>query len=317
MMERLLRQNSTARVLAVILGVVLWFYVNTEQNPTVSQSFRVPIQVRSLDPNLAVISVDPDTVTVVLEGRGQVISNISADDLTASISLSDAEPGPVVASVRVTTPTGVQLVEVHPAQVISVIEPVVEKRLPVELAVTGRVAPEFRAEPPRIVPREVLVRGGASLVAQVERVVTNIDVAGARSTLQEDLAIYAIDASGRQVPDVQLIPSQVRVSLVVEPLPPLAVLPLRAVLEGEPGDGYRIAGQVEINPSYVVVRASSEALSGQSRIPVGPINIEGAVEPVQVSVPVTVPDDVELVGPETVSVYVPIAPVAEPDGDDG
>lgn len=314
-MERLLQKNSTAKALAVILALVLWFYVITEQNPTISQSFRVPIQIRSLDPDLAVISVDPDTVTVVLEGRGQVIDSIDVDDLSAYISLADAEPGPTVASVRVNTPKAVQLVEVMPAQVISVVEPVVEARFPVELAVTGRVAPEYRADVPRLVPSQVLVRGGASLVARVERVVTNVDVSGARGTVQEDLAVYAIDASGRQVVDVQVVPREVKVSLQVEPLPPLAVLPIGVQTEGQPADGFKLINSVTVSPSYVVVRASSQALNEHARIMVGPVDIGDAAEPFEVSVPVVVPDDIELVGPETVTVYVPIGPVeSEADG---
>lgn len=308
-MDRLLQKTSTARILALILAIVLWFYVTMEQNPTVSQSFRVPIQVRSLDPNLAVISIDPDTVTVVLEGRGQVLDDIEADDIFAAIHLGEAEPGPVVASVRVSTPRGVQLVEVQPAQVVSVVEPVVQARFPVELAVSGRVAPEFRAGEPQVVPSEVLVRGGASLVERVERVVTNINVAGARATVQEDLAVYAIDASGRQVTDVQVIPSQVNVTLAVEPLPPLAVLTLEVALEGQPAPGYQVIGPPQVTPSYVVVRASSSELADRSKLVVGPVDIAGAREPVRTSLPVTVPEGIELVGPENVMVYVPIAPV--------
>ncbi|HEY8449522.1 MAG TPA: CdaR family protein [Bacillota bacterium] len=305
-MERLLRKNSTARVLSVVLAVVLWFYVVSEQNPTVAKTFRIPLEVRSLDPMLAVVSIDPEAVSVVVEGPGQVVNALTPEDFTATINLADAAPGPVVATVHVTAPNATQLVEVEPSQVISLVEPVVEARVPVELAVTGRVAPDFRAEEPEIIPPEVVVRGGSSLVARVERVVTNIDVGGARSTVQQQLALYAIDASGRQVPDVQIVPRHVTVTVPVRPLPPLALLPIQVRLEGQPANGYEVAAPAVSRPGYAVVRAESAVLAEITHVTTKPVDIRGARAPVEQSVELELPDGIELVGPERVHVYVPI-----------
>lgn len=316
-MERFLRNDNRVRVLSLVLGIVLWFYVSSEQNPTISRTIQeIPVEVRGLDVDLAVVNLDPATVSVSVQGPAQVVNNLTRDDFRASVQLTDAGPGPVVAAVRLERPQGVQLTAVEPSHVISLVEPVEEVTLPVELAVSGQPAPDFRAGEPRLSSGQVVVRGASSLVARVERVVTNVDIAGARETVSQSVVLYPVDASGRQVNGVRLIPDRVAVAVPVEPLPPLMVLPVQVVLSGEPAPGFQVAGEPTAVPGHVVVRAP-DGTPGLGPVPTEPVDISDARQPVEVRVAVDLPEGVEPVGAAEVLVYVPVAPVPEGDGGQG
>ena len=308
MMERLLRNDTHVKVLSVALAVILWFYVTTEQNPTVTRTIKeVPVEIRGLPPSLAVVNQDPATVTLVVEGPAQLVNTLDRSDFRASVHLADAGPGPVVAAVRVDRPQGVQLVEVAPSQIITLVEPVESVTLPIELAVRGRVAPDFRSGEARLSTGEVVIRGARSLVQRVERVVTNVDIAGARQTVVQTVTLYPIDAAGRQVTGVQVVPDRVTVTVPVEPLPPLSVLRIEVAVRGEPAPGYRVAGEPVAVPGYVVVRAPAGRLNGITSVPTQVVDISGARQPVEARVPVILPDGLEPVGPVEVLVYVPVA----------
>lgn len=315
-MERLLRNDSRVKVLSLVLGIVLWFYVSIEQNPTISRTIQeIPVEVRGLSVELAVVNLDPATVTVSVQGPAQVVNSLDRSDFRATVQLADAGPGPVVAAVRLERPQGVQLTGVEPSHVISLVEPVEEISLPVELAVRGQPAPDFRAGEPRLSSPRVVIRGASSLVARIDRVVTNVDIAGARETVSQSVALYAVDASGRQVNGVRLIPDRVAVNVPVEPLPPLMVLPVQVVLTGEPAPGYHVAADPTVMPGHIVVRAPEDR-AGLGSVSTEPVDLTDARQPVEIRVPVVLPEGVEPLGAPEVLVYVPVAPEPEP-GDDG
>lgn len=315
-MERLLRNDNRVKLLSLALSIMLWFYVSSEQNPTISRTIQeIPVEVRGLGVDLAVVNLDPEAVTVTVQGPAQVVNNLDRSDFRASVQLADAGAGPVVAAVRLERPQGIQLTEVQPPHVITLIEPVEEVSLPVELAVRGQPAPDFRAGEARLSSRRVVVRGAASLVARIERVVTTVDIAAARETVSQSVTVYALDAAGRQVNGVRLIPDRVTVNVPVEPLPPLVVLPVRVALTGEPAAGYRVAADPTVVPGHIVVRAPA-GQPGLGAVSTEPVDITDARQPVEMRVPVILPEGIEPVGAPEVLVYVPVAAEPEPGDDD-
>lgn len=315
MMERLLRRKSTTVAISVFLAVCLWLYVTYLQNPSDNRSFHdVPIDVLNVEGDVDVVQVDPPTATVTVMGPRRVLETMTRQQLSVFIDLSGAVPGTVVMPIQAITPQGVQVGEIRPAQTVVQIEPVQRVTLPIELVITGQPAPEYRALEPQILPQEIEVRGAASVVAQVERVVASIDISGEQATVEQAVQLFALTATGQQVQGVRLEPLQALVTVPIEPRPPLASLPIRPVITGAPAQGYVVSGPVQVRPDSAVVRGPDEVLAMLDAIPTEEIDIGGATETVQVAVPLALPDELELVNPQHVTVLVPIHPADEANG---
>lgn len=305
-MERLLASDAAVRVLSVLVAVLIWLYVTAQGAPAVTQTLRdVPVQWVNAPPGLAVTAVEPAEVTVVVRGSSRILAGMDATRLQATVNLRDAGPGRTPQVVHVRTPPGVQLVQVNPPQVAVHLERLAEREVPVALEVTGRPAAGLRTGEARIEPPTVRARGAVRVVASVQRAVAGVDVEGAERTVEQRVPLYAVDAEGRPVLGVTLVPDQVQVQVPVLRREPLHLVPVTVPLDGQPARGAEVVA-VRAEPGFVVVRGTEEAVARLGAVRTRPVSVEGAAATLERDVPVEPPEGVEFLGPETVRVTVVI-----------
>lgn len=319
MIERILERDLYVKIISVLIGIGLWLYVLYEQSPDVLRTVRdLPVQLEDLPEGLALVGVDPLEVAVTVRGTAGLIDDISEDDFTARVSLAGASAGQFARFVNVALPEGLQIVEVTPPQVIVFLEPVAQRRLRVEISVDGEPAEEYRSLEPFAFPSLIGISGAESLTAEVARVVSGVNISGARETVEfDDVRVYAIDATGRQVQGVTIDPPAVKITVPVEELPPRGMLPVEAALKGEPASGFEVQ-EVLVRPRSIPVRAPQPVLLSGGPITTEAVDLTGRSATFTTEVPLifpgaVIPDTED----EAVQVTVVIAPVAEPDDEGG
>ncbi|MEX2355928.1 MAG: CdaR family protein [Thermaerobacterales bacterium] len=287
MIERFLRRDNNVKILSLILALSLWLYVFLDQTPDVSRTIReLEILLENIPEGLAVVNVDPVHVSVMVRGNARLVNDLEREDFEAMLDLADAQAGQFARLVNLSVPDGVQQYEMMPPQVIVFLEAIRERYMPVELSVGGSPAENHLLGLPYRSPGEVRIRGADSLVDQVARVVTGVEINGAtESVVFEDVRVYPIDVTGRQVSGVTVRPEVIRVTVPVEPLPPERSLTVEALLTGRPAEGFEVTN-VRVRPQFVTARV--------------PESLQGRVDPVQTG-------SVDLTGRnETFTVVVPI-----------
>ncbi len=252
-MERILENDLAAKVLALLLAFLLWLRVSGELPPVQKQVTGVPVRVINVPAGLAVVGVEPESVTVYVRGRGRALDRANRDELAAVVDVRRAPPGRTAYAVEnVNVPRGVTLVDVRPARVVVALEQLEERQLPVAVRVTGRVAAGFRAGAPVAEPRRVSARGLRRDVRRVAGLAVDVAVDGADADVERVRPVRAVDSQGRIVEGVELVPPEVTVRVPVSQEPP------PAPPQGEaPGTAGVTPGAGEAEGGYVIVQGDA------------------------------------------------------------
>lgn len=295
-MDRLFNNNTTLKLMSVLLAVILWFQVAGELPQTQRMVRGVRVNMRSLPENLAVADIEPETITVYVRGRGQGFYQLSKEDFEAQVDLSGAHAGRLSYVVdRVEVPKGVTLADFQPGEVIVRTEPVVEREIPVTVAVRGKPASGYRVGLAKSAPLRVVVRGTERVVGSVRSVRAAIDIEGETSPVETDRPVTVLDADGDPVQGVTVSPKRVTVIVPVTENVVSRSLRVRPSVTGEPAKGYAIS-QVSTTPAEVVVKASEVALRRLTELATQPVVVDGATGDVYLNTSLVLPEGFEVVG---------------------
>lgn len=306
-MDKLLDNNLAAKLLSVILAVILWLQVSGDV-PQTQRSIRgVPVTVRNIPSNLAVATIEPDTITVFVRGKGRRFASLSREDFEAQVELGGAKAGRFSYVVeRVLVPRGVTLVDYSPAEVIVVLQPIVEREFPVQVRLHGTPQSGYRTGTVKVVPERVTVRGPEQALSQVASVVVDVSINGATTLLETSRAVQVLDSGGRPVGGVTVAPEKVSVAVPVSASTVTRTVPVRALVIGQPAAGKVVLG-VTTDIQSVTVEGTEQSLIGVNEILTEAVKVDNANETLTQVVPLHTPPGVRIIsGRDRVEVTVEI-----------
>lgn len=216
MLTSLLTENLPLKLLALLLGLIVYAHVYTEQE----QEFhlKVPLAVSGLSPDLVLLEPPPRDVELATRGTGKQFLKLKMQESRILVDLHGVRPGQVQ---RMLSPADVAFppgTEVHvtqildPKMVVLAVDTLVERSVPVEPALFGEPPDNFvLVEPPRVIPPWVSVRGPRSLVTPLAHLETEpFDLGVVRSSREVELPVVS------SLDGVTCDPASVSVSLLVE-----------------------------------------------------------------------------------------------------
>ncbi|MBS4007587.1 MAG: hypothetical protein KGZ45_04055 [Clostridium sp.] len=286
MMERLLKNNTVVKVFAFFLAMMLWVYVTGDalraNIPEVTRTFRnVPLTWFNLDERLEIMQI-PERIDVVLNGRADLINEITPENIKASVSLEGLGEGQHRIFPTAEVPRGVRVLSFFPQQVAVTLEVVESPQKPIVLEITGSPAAGFVMGEPRILPGAVFVRGPRSLLARVDRAKVTVNVEGADGDRVQMVPVQAVDAAGEVVNNLVVNPEIVEIMIPFSK--PQKTVPVRVPLSGEPAAGY-VVRQLTVTPAAVTLEGSEEDLAAISELITEPVNITNATGNITLELP--------------------------------
>lgn len=215
-MDKFFRSKYFTAIIAVFLAVAMWLVVTgdtiTRTMPSQKVFYDVPLEVEDLEKGLVVTEI-PNTVNITLEGLAEDIASVTLVDLEAYVDLAEREPGVHQLRVRGRPPRGISLVSFHPPEVEVVIESVVSKDYQVKFEFIGSPAEGWDVVGFNLEPVQVSVEGPSSVMEKVDSVHLTIDQSGIRDEYREELSPMVLDAQGREVTGVTMVPEKITVLL--------------------------------------------------------------------------------------------------------
>lgn len=301
------RENLGYRLLAIILSIILWLYVTSEQNPNTEYVVRIPLESENLGEGLVVANL-PAEVQVRVEGRKGLINNLLPKDIKAYVDLRAARIGDNTLPVQVSLPDGVALVRVNPPQVKVKVEQVKDLQLPVQANLTGTPAGGYRALDPVFKPSQVVVAGPEDMLKDIGKVYVEVNLDQARGNYLAQLPVKIVDREGRSLSRwLTVTPNSVEVFVpVIQDMPDKRVT-VRPRLVGEPAPGYQIK-RVILEPEVIEVFAPYNLLANLDYLNTTPINIGGARKNIIVESNLEIPQGIQLSSFPRVRVIVEIGP---------
>ncbi|MDI6745172.1 MAG: CdaR family protein, partial [Thermodesulfovibrionales bacterium] len=84
-MKRRLLENFGLKVTAVIMAIILWFFVISKGQSEIS--FDVPVELKNIPPGLESVKYGTKNVSVSLKGQDRLLRNIKPSDVRVHVDL--------------------------------------------------------------------------------------------------------------------------------------------------------------------------------------------------------------------------------------
>ncbi|MBZ9713845.1 CdaR family protein [Deinococcus multiflagellatus] len=249
--------NLGPKLLALGVSLTLWFVATADRRANVTQGFDVPVTVRdttgSGEEKRATSNLSPASVRVILSGRPERLRELDPGSVEAVVDVTGIPEGSFTQPVTVTPPTGTAVQRLTPTRVQGFVDTQVQRTLPVTLSVTS--PPESSVPRYVVSPTEASVTGAGRVLGAVARLVTSPAALAAGG--EQEVALIALDRSGRPVSGVTVRPSTVTVRRLDTGELPVKTVP---VVLNTPPRTLRVVA-VSLQPSTVRVVAAPELLA--------------------------------------------------------
>lgn len=191
-------RNLWLKVLAVVLGALLWFTVSGQQAERTVPG--VPVVYHNKPASLELTS-RTQFVDIHVRGLDNQLRTIQSRDFEVRVDLTDVQPGEQTITLRtdqVATPLGIEVTQVDPGSANVVLEPSGSADLPVRPHVDGTPASGFLVSEIAVEPLTVTVVGPARRLAGTTSATTErVSIDGAKSTVVANVGVGVLDSALR------------------------------------------------------------------------------------------------------------------------
>lgn len=300
-------QNILWFAASLALAFFVWMIATTQNDPVTERVFReIPVQIEMNDGMIVANQSEITPIRVTVRARKSVNDALTSNDITARIDTRGLEPGQytIELDVRVARPAAV---DTSP------------KQYPVELVQRQSrqksVVPNIISNPPTgftyspgditYSERQVLVSGTDAQVNAVDHLTFDLDLGQQRSDFNADLPLYAVDANGRRVNNVEIAQQTVNVTVDIVEVPgefEIPVIPDIDYSSLAPGYTARLGN---FRPETVSISVPPER-SNQSPnyIYTERIDLSGRTDDITISVSLRTEDGVTLLNNQQIEVTI-------------
>lgn len=307
--------NLRTFLLALILGVSVWISAVTGADPDEVRIYpeMIPLEIIGNDPSLIITSDIPSAVEVTLRAPSSVWEQLTAQDssVQATLDLSELSAGSHTVEIQIRVlERPYQIVLVDPKTVTVVLEPLATLTLSIEQSLSGLPAIGYQAGDVKVEPTLVVISGPESLVNQAARARVLVDLDGIREDIDQSNPIQIVDASNSIIRGLSVTPENARVTVPVSQQGGFRDVAVKVVVTGQIAAGYRLEN-ISVFPPVVTVFASDPELvtSLPGILETQPLDLQDANEDITTRLALNLPENVTLVGAQTVEVTVGISPI--------
>ena len=197
-MRTWLLDNLGLKLLSIVLAVFLWAVVVGEQKVEVTMN--IPLEIRGLPRNLAMVNEPPDTLEIRVRGPKTLVSTLSPSEIVLERLPRNFVEGENIIPIRpemVHVPRGIEVEDVTPHRVRVVLDTIVEREVEVSPRVEGMPADGYVVKRVTSSPARIRMAGPRSDLRRLTRIYTvpiNLDGHNASFT-----ARAMLEPVGRQV----------------------------------------------------------------------------------------------------------------------
>ncbi|TXK79123.1 YbbR-like domain-containing protein [Paenibacillus sp. N3.4] len=313
-MDKWLRNTNVVRVVALIIGILLWVVVHMDQTNLSGNSplrereetiNNVAITTKYDESHYFISSMTPSNVQVILSGKEASVKKVTTNNnYQIELDLTQVGKGDQQLMLKaVGFPSDVD-VQIVPRTVHVVIEELQMKEVPVVINLKGTPAAGLKAGQPIVKPNKVYITAPTSKLGQIENVRGEVSVDKAQSAVTKQVRLQAFDKDGKEV-TVNMNPSVVDVEVPITS--PFQTIPLQIKITGEPPKGFAIS-QVTQNPDKITVYGTQDVVDKLEFYQGPQLNVQDIKETKDYSLDIPLRNKVTQLDPAKVTVHVEVVP---------
>jgi YbbR domain-containing protein len=310
-------RNVRTFLLSLVLGVSVWVSAVSAADPNEVHTYPRPIllEVIGQDPSLVLTSEIPQTVEVSLRAPRSVWESLSAreNSVRAVLDLSGLSAGEHTRQIQIMVDMRpYQIVLKNPSSVTVVLESLASQTFPVSLSLSGQPATGYQVGEATMNITQVAVSGPDSLVRQIRRARVAINLDGVRESIDESVPVQILDAQNNILRELTINPESVHVNVPISQQGGFRDVAVKVVVQGQQAAGYRIEN-ISVFPPVVTVFAEDPELVSQlpGIVETQALDLQDRKEDVSTRLSLDLPDNITIVGPQTVQVQVSISPIQD------
>jgi YbbR domain-containing protein len=307
--------NVRTFLLALVLGVSVWISAVTSADPDEIRVYPnpIPLEIVGEDPSMIITSDIPSEVEVTLRAPSSVWEQLTAlnDSVQATLDLSGLGTGEhqVAVQIRVLL-RPYQIVLSNPETVTVTLEPSATRTLPIDVTPIGLPAIGYQTGDVTIDSNQVVISGPESIVNQAThaRVLVNLD--NVRDDIDQSTAVQILNDNNTVIRGLTLTPENVQVKVPVSQQGGFRDVAVKVVVQGQQAAGYRVENISVFPPVVTVFAADPELVNAlPGVVETQPLDLQDAEEDITTRLALNLPENVTLVGAQTVQVTVGISPI--------
>jgi len=270
-------------IVSLIASLILWAYVTSAENDTVSVTLRgvrlefVGEEALKNSKNLVITDVDSSTVTVVIQGPRRTVVPLSAADITAQIDVSKLSLSSytslqyTISYPEGTNTSNLRVTSKDPETVGFVVSQNASKTIQVRGSFDGSLAEDCTAEPPTFEPSTVTVYGPEAYLKNVSYAWVSFGDSEINSSYSVQTGFSLMDSNGEECSSSHLTFSD---EVITATLPILRTKQVPLAINLIEGGGATEANvKVTIEPETIKLAGDSSVLDGLNKITLGSVNL--------------------------------------------
>ena len=312
---RLFAKNLRTFLLALALGISVWVSAVSAADPNEIRPYPkpIPLQLVGLDPSLVLTSEIPSSVEVTLRAPHSVWEALTArdDSIRAVLDLSGLSAGEHTQEIQLTiSERPYQLVRMNPSTVTVTLESIRTQTFPLVLSLTGQPAAGYKAGDTTKDVADVTISGPESLVQKVARVRVVVNLDNVRESIDESLPIQVLDSENNPVQGLTINPEIVSVNIPISQQGGYRDVAVKVIVQGQQAPGYRIEN-ISVFPPVITIFSEDPKVVNElpGVVETLPLDLQDRNEDISTRLSLVLPDNITLVGPQTVQVQVSISPI--------
>ena len=312
---RNLIKNLPTLLTALVLSIAVWVFAVSQADPTETQVYPqpLPMEIVGLDSNLMIVNDIDDQITLTLRAPATILDELQNERslINVTLDLSGLEAGVHTLTPQVTIGRSpAEVVRINPPSIFVKLESVVSETFPVEVKTIGNTAIGYELSDPMLGTSSVIVTGPQSLVDAVDVVAAEVDIEDVSEDISRLVTLKAYDVEENEISTVSISPSTVQVDIPVVQRDNFKPVVVKIVTSGQIAAGYKLTDIISLPPTVMIYSADPTLIEGiPGYVETTPISLDGANENLEIQATLNLPEGVSVVGSQTITVQIGIAPI--------
>lgn len=298
-----MKERFWLKPVAILLGILSWFYVNIYSGTPITRDYKVKIAYLNKDDskNYKVIPEAPEVKIRVKGPRSIFIETKVEENTFASVDLINCHGGKLTLPVNVIFPStsNLQLVSKEPAQLVINAIKMENKNIDVKVNVIGSVPDGYLSNEPSVSPNFLSVTAPQDVINSIKECRVDLYLEDVKRSISEYRQAHIIYNDGIIESDLKgklitIENNNVKLDLAVREGYPEKIVSLKTDLINKPPEGKKLESY-EIKPKNITITGSAKIIEQHNELPLEQVDLSKVSTSSEIPVKVILPKGISLV----------------------
>lgn len=312
---RKLIKNLPTLLTAIVFAIAVWIFAVNQADPTETRTYprTLELEIIGLDSSLMIVNDITEQIALTIRAPASILNQLENNSslINVTLDLSGLDSG-----VHTLTPQvnlglmPAEVVRLNPSTIFVKLDALVSQTLPIQLRMIGNPQIGFEVQTPELSQESVLVSGPQSVVESIDLMLAEVSIVDVSEDVQRTVDVVAYDADGNELDGLTVSPDSIQVNIPVVQRGGYRTVVVKIVTSGQIAPGYRLTNIFSMPPTVTIFSSDPnlvEAIPGF--VETTPINLNGADSDLEIRVALNLPEGINVVGSQNVTVEVGIDPI--------